>query len=424
MPTPLVKRLPDKAAEIDREAVIAQLEKILEYPAFRSSIRSARFLRYIVEHWLSSEHHTEPLKERTLGVALFGLDPAYDTTQNTVVRNAAVDVRKRLVLYYLEPGHAGEIQITLPAGSYVPQIHASEHEVPVAEVEGAEPHPAHEESREGQSGSPSQVPLVLERRLTRKNIALLALIVVVAIGIGGIGSSLIAGNSSLSPIIGKADLKSLNLFWRPVLEAVPPEPIILVCVGQLAQPVNGGQVTPVGNVFAAADIARMLSIENVKFRIEVANAVTSEHLQMSTAILIGGIDNPWTSFVTENLRFHIVSQNDPGSNGTVWIEDRKNQGKRDWSFSPPSQNSGEVADYALLARFKDQRSGQWRVLVSGLGGVGTSTASQALVLASSMTEITKQLPAGWASKNIEIVLKVKVINGKPGYPQMVTYEMW
>ena len=91
------KRLSDRE-EIDSAAVNAQLEKILEDPAFRSSVRSARFLRFIVEHWLNADHG-EPLKERTLGVALFGLDPAYDTTQNTVVRNAAVDVRKRLVLY-------------------------------------------------------------------------------------------------------------------------------------------------------------------------------------------------------------------------------------------------------------------------------------------------------------------------------------
>jgi hypothetical protein len=266
--------------------------------------------------------------------------------------------------------------------------------------------------------------VVVERQLTRRNIAALALIVLVAIGIGALGNSLIAGRSSLSPVIDKPDLNSLNLFWRPVLSAVPPEPIILVCVGQLAQPVNSDQVTPVGNVFATADIARMLTIENVKFRIDVANAVTSEQLQMSTAILIGGIDNPWISFVTENLRFHIASQNDPGSNGTVWIEDRKNPGNRGWSFSPPSQNSGELDDYAMLARFKDPRSGQWRVLASGLGGVGTSTASQALVLASSMKEITRQLPADWASKNIEVVLKVKVLNGKSGYPQLVAYEIW
>ena len=412
---------------MDREAVIAQLEKILEYPAFRSSARSARFLRYVVEQWLEEENHGEPLKERTLGVALFGLDPAYDTTQNTVVRNAAVDVRKRLVLYYLEPGHAGEIQITLPAGSYVPQIHFPGQKDLEAEA-GAEGHIAEQEQKKEVAADaipPAQS--TISSQIRRRNFLFMGLIVLAAIGVGVLGGVLRSRHSVSTPSsssMDKGDLASLNMFWRPVLDASPSQPIILISVGQLAQPVNDQQVTPVGNVFATADIARLLTSEGVRFRIDVANAFTTEELQSSTMILIGGTDNPWTSFTTEDLRFHVASQKDAGPNGTVWIEDRKNPGKRDWSFTSPPEYSGELVDYALLARFKDQRSGQWRVVVSGLGGVGTGTASKVLALASSMREITKQLPAGWESKNIEIVLKVRVLNGKSDYPQLLAYEIW
>ena len=425
--TPTMKRPPDKA-EIDRETVVAQLEKILEYPAFRSSIRSARFLRYIVEHWLNSEHHDEPLKERTLGVALFGLDPAYDTTQNTVVRNAAVDVRKRLVLYYLEPAHAGEIQITLPAGSYVPQIHAPEQKDPEAEAAAAaHPAPGQEESREIAADAVPHAPAATRGQLSRRNIIILGLIVLAAVGVGVLGGILMRQRNSpstSSSYMDKPDLEILNAFWRPVLQATPLQSIILISVGQLPQPIDNQQVTPIGNLFATADIARLLVAQGVRFRIDVANAFTAEELQSSTVVLIGGKDNPWASFTTEDLRFHIASQNDSGASGTVWIEDRKNPGNRNWSFSSPSENSGELVDYALLARFRDPRSGQWRVLAGGLGGVATSTASKVLVIASSMKEITKELPAGWESKNIEIVLKVKVFNGKPGYPELAAYEIW
>jgi hypothetical protein len=423
MLTPSLKRPLDRA-EIDREAVIAQLERILEYRAFRSSARSAKFLRYIVEYWLEGEHLREPLKERTLGVALFGQDPAYDTTQNTIVRNAAVDVRKRLVLYYLEPGHAGEIQITLPAGSYLPEIQFPEQNDQQAES-GLEAHFAgQEEKREIHSDAQSSVPEAIVGQFRRRNPAFLTLILLAAVGIGVLSGMLIARHLTSPSFMDEPDMKSLNMFWHPVLDARPPQSIVLISVGQMAQPVNNQQVTPIGNVFATADIARLLAAEGVKFRIDVANAFTAEELQSSTVILIGGLDNPWSSFATENLRFHIASQDNPGSNPTRWIEDSNNPGKRDWSFSSPSQNSGESVDYAILARVKDPHSGQWRVLVSGLGDVGTSAASKILVLASNMREITKQLPAGWASRNIEIILKIRIMNGKPDYTQMATYEIW
>src|SRR6185295_10575712 len=60
------------------------------------------------------------LKERCIGAAVFGREAAYDTAQDPIVRNAAIEVRKRLAQYYLEPEHAAELRIELPSGSYMP----------------------------------------------------------------------------------------------------------------------------------------------------------------------------------------------------------------------------------------------------------------------------------------------------------------
>jgi len=182
---------------------------------------------------------------------------------------------------------------------------------------------------------------------------------------------------------------------------------------------------PVGNAFATANFARLFVMERAKFRIEVANAFTSEELQSSTVVLVGGPENTWSSFLTETLRFHIASQAGADSKETVWIEDRKNPGRRDWSLSTPSQNSGDITDFAILGRVKDTRSGQWRVIASGLNDVGTSVASRTLSDANYMREITKHLPPGWASKNLEVVVSIKVTNShKIDYPQLVAYEIW
>jgi hypothetical protein len=100
----------------------AQLElmSILEGAAFRGSERSAAFLRYVVEETLAGRHSL--LKERTIGAAVLGKDPGYDTGSDSGVRVRASEVRKRLASHYDLAAPRAGIRIELPAGSYVPSF--------------------------------------------------------------------------------------------------------------------------------------------------------------------------------------------------------------------------------------------------------------------------------------------------------------
>ena len=53
------------------------MERVLGSREFSASERSCAFLRYLVERALDGSEHQ--LKERTIGVDLFGRDAAYDT---------------------------------------------------------------------------------------------------------------------------------------------------------------------------------------------------------------------------------------------------------------------------------------------------------------------------------------------------------
>ena len=97
-----------------------QLEIVLASPQFCNSKRYPALLSYIVEHALNG--NTDSLKERSLGIEVFGRTPTYDTNSDTVVRYSAGEVRKRLALYYSEHGKDAAIRISLPAGSYVPEF--------------------------------------------------------------------------------------------------------------------------------------------------------------------------------------------------------------------------------------------------------------------------------------------------------------
>src|SRR6516165_1902776 len=101
-------------------AVRDQLNLIVQDPAFRSSKRSVQFLKYVVEKTL--EGQADQIKERTIGVEVFGRKPSYDTNEDHIVRTAAGELRKRLAIYYSDEKHRSELRMSLIPGSYIPQF--------------------------------------------------------------------------------------------------------------------------------------------------------------------------------------------------------------------------------------------------------------------------------------------------------------
>jgi hypothetical protein len=91
-------------------------------PAISSAIAGATpaLLRYVVDQALSG--NGDQIKERTVGIEVFGRPPDYDTNTDTVVRYTAGEVRKRLALFYQAAPNA-PVQISLSARSYLPEFH-------------------------------------------------------------------------------------------------------------------------------------------------------------------------------------------------------------------------------------------------------------------------------------------------------------
>ena len=103
-----------------RVVIEQELTAVCEGPVFRSSVRNCAFLRYVVSATLDGRR--EELKERTLGVELFGRSVDYDTGSDAVVRGRANEVRKKLVRHYDQCPAVTDWQIDLPSGSYVPRF--------------------------------------------------------------------------------------------------------------------------------------------------------------------------------------------------------------------------------------------------------------------------------------------------------------
>lgn len=113
----------------DADLFRLHLQEIIESSAFKSSRRSLEFLSHIVEKSLQGQF--DDLKERSLGVELFGRPASYDTGADAIVRVTASDVRRRLQQYYSEAGAHSELRIDLPSGSYIPEFrHVLQQETP------------------------------------------------------------------------------------------------------------------------------------------------------------------------------------------------------------------------------------------------------------------------------------------------------
>src|SRR5260221_686152 len=73
-------------AELVADAAVLRehLREVLESPAFRGSRRCQQFLQHVVEKAIGS--HYDELKERILGVELFGCSSVYDTGEAAIGR--------------------------------------------------------------------------------------------------------------------------------------------------------------------------------------------------------------------------------------------------------------------------------------------------------------------------------------------------
>jgi tetratricopeptide (TPR) repeat protein len=103
-----------------RDAIEACLDRISTSPHFARSRRLGRFLRFTVESLL--EGRADELKERTIGVEVYGRPLEYDPRTDPIVRSEAHRLRTRLAAYYAREGSADPIVIGYPKGTYVPEL--------------------------------------------------------------------------------------------------------------------------------------------------------------------------------------------------------------------------------------------------------------------------------------------------------------
>ena len=107
-----------KAMNLQREAKLEQLERILQSRVLHGSENLKSFLRYVTLK--SIEESTDHLKEYTIATEVFGRNDDFSPRSDSVVRVQASRLRHKLQEYYATEGKSDRILIELPKGHYNP----------------------------------------------------------------------------------------------------------------------------------------------------------------------------------------------------------------------------------------------------------------------------------------------------------------
>ena len=107
-----------EAVNLQREAKLEQLERILQSRTLQGSENLKSFLRYVTLK--SIEESTDHLKEYTIATEVFGRNDDFSPHTNSIVRVQASRLRHKLEEYYATEGKSDRILLELPKGHYSP----------------------------------------------------------------------------------------------------------------------------------------------------------------------------------------------------------------------------------------------------------------------------------------------------------------
>ncbi|HEY2019493.1 MAG TPA: hypothetical protein VGH38_38560 [Bryobacteraceae bacterium] len=401
----------------DRAALSAQLTKILGSTHFRNSKRSQALLRFVVE--AASSGGQNSLKERQIGAAVFGRETAYDTAQDPIVRNAAIEVRKRLAQYYLEAEHAYELRIELPLGSYLPTF-----TVEAPAVEQPKPAPA------------------VRRYALKWGIAVAILMLVAAV------AAVLWG-------VRRTPASELDAFWEPLFR---DRRSIQICVGQptrlyrfigprmedlnriLGGPPSADRNPPklsigadeltwvapeymfMRDAFSAYAVASWLQSKGRTYQLVSVSQTNYSRLRHEPLVAIGAFNNTWSMRVTSELRF-VFDHRTIGGATYNYIHDRRNPDFVDWKVLQPA-NGNMPVDFAIVTRVFDSATEKTVISAAGIETYGTFAASEFVTQPEYLGNALRAAPKDWRRKNVQFVLGTRIIDGTPGPPRILASHFW
>ena len=438
------------AKVIETEEDLGRLQQhfkeVIEGAAFKGSQRSRQFLTYVLEQTIAG--HVSDLKERSIGVELFGRSPSYDTGEDAIVRVTASDVRKRLLLHYGKYGTASEFRINLPAGHYIPEIlrdantsppKASALVIPEAVVAAPKPpvmpfldHAAQTGSQTNGRGHAKWVAyallflglniaasVVVSRLSSKASVRPSSVLPWSAIFQKQRPALLITSDPNIAEIQGLTGLPiTVSDYANQVY--LPPSKVLSPEVQSFARDILRGDKAANVDTSIVASVAALAEINASKINVRGARDLRFSDLDTDNSFIFIGSPrtDPWTTLFSDQLDFRFIW--DESSRQEIIQDTHPHAGELKF-YVPTAKGLATGESYATISFVGNpDHSGQVLIL-AGANAEGTKAAGELVTNLRSMPAALKR--CGIATSNpvrhFQLLLRLSTMAGSPRHFDVV-----
>lgn len=441
------------AASKDESAMLQRhLADVIKSSAFQGSPRSCQFLEYIVRKAFAGQ--IELLKERIIGIELFGRNPSYDTAGDSIVRVTASEVRKRLLQHYGKYGTSSEIRISLPIGSYIPEITIEDHKPKnpaedknhfMAEPNGLAGHHPPVSPVNHHGGNETTAPAPDSTSSSQSRVGSLALMIGIPVLVLNLAVWAFLGDRASQPKHAPARVLPWSFFLNSPnsLHLITSDPAIFqiqtltahqITVSDYAnhnyipQPntlppqtqafykdfLRGDKLASSADPPIAAGIANLAEEHARIVDVQAARNIQFSDLKNDDNFIFLGspLSNPWTSIFGDQLDFRFVF--DPGERQEriINVHPMANELKG-YNSTAPGWETGE--SFAIIALVKNPDQNGRVLLIAGISGEGTAAAGKLITELPRLSSVLQQcdLSTGGAVQDFELLLKLNTLAGSP-----------
>jgi hypothetical protein len=429
---------PPLSPQIEQDARMELVHRITASQCLRASNRLCEFLLYVTD--CAVRNAPEEATEQQIGMHVFGRNAGYNSSEDSIVRTHARLLRQKLQEYFSTEGAAETLTLQIPKGHYLPVFESKSVEPKAGPVDRLDkPTSVISEPLSSPELLPvPSGPAAPSRRISEKRTSRY-----VGISGGAIFACLILGWAIFRWHPGTQS--ALDQFWSPVLrdskqvviyagtnpayapiwDANRPDisaqhDLVLPALAP-GETLTSKEVhavnyefTTVGDLLATVYITSLLSTWHVGIDVRTGENIAIGDLRHSPAILIGGANNPWTLSMSKTLPIAYIRNvgiQDESGNHTLWVDSMN-----------ADATSGE--SYAIIARLLNPETGNPLIMIAGLNSLGTRVAGQFITDPVLLKTLISTAPAGWANKNLEVVLRTKVLSRDAGSPTVVAVRSW
>jgi hypothetical protein len=384
-----------------------------------------RFLLHICELYLLGR--TDEIKEQQIGVRVFNRPPTYNPGDDNIVRNYAVQLRRRLSLYFDREGQHEPFTIEIPRGGYVPVFHPRVTDAPtlpaaaaVSDREEAEPPDWSPESLRHGSSRKADWRMFL----AGLGIGVLMLAVAAIVFRQDLWHPAPATQASIHPLWSTIFSKNRDTFIVPadsglgILQNLSEEPADLtaylngeylanVAVKGVDQnnlnDLRTQRYTSMVDLTIASRLSRLPEVVPDHLFVKYARDLRIDDLQNANAILLGAIHtDPWISVLQGGRNFQFACGK--RVNDCYILNSHPSQSEQPVYRSDLGGPAHET--YAIVALLPNLDRTGWILLIEGLNMAGTEAAANILFDDSAMRPlIQKAMSRDGSLRPFELLIK-------------------